>query len=583
MTTDSAPIADSKLSLSEFLHFLFDGLEGYIYAPTYNRDTEKFNPVFVKHTQLARLERHLREESENTDVYLSPSIFKEPRAIKENFAGTNVVWCEFDGNFVPPEVLPTLAIQSSQEGHVHCYWKLDSPLDNAQDVEKINRALAYSLGADKSGWDVNQVLRPPETWNYKRDLPVSVMSANSQIHNVGAFVVYQAPDKLEDESIRLKTIPDVMDVVYEYPLGTEFKDVFTSNYTEGERSTAYMQVGYLAAEAGVTNEELYSLLRNFDERVGKYTKREDRHRRLLDIIERVRLKVPSQSQLARQDGSAENRLLEIFDIISFGNQDINIEWLLPGLLQSQGNMLLSGPPGVGKTQLALNFAYGLATGTDTLGYRPESASRVLFVSAEMGPADLKVFTDSMTPRYKDYLNELQENFYILPLGEPLYLNLKPIQDQLRRMVETLSLRGIVFDSLGSATNKALTDEEATKSLLDFNDRFRNEMGVFTWFLHHNRKATENNKEPSGLADIYGSQYITARATTVLSLWPVKSGILKVRELKKRLAPQEEDWFIKRGEGLSFSRLDPNEAATVVTTKSKIGRANDKPDNNPFKI
>jgi hypothetical protein len=204
----------------------------------------------------------------------------------------------------------------------------------------------------------------------------------------------------------------------------------------------------------------------------------------------------------------------------------------------------------------------------------------------MGTVDLKVFVNQMNSRFSDSDAQalLSENFYVLPLGEPMYLNTTQEQDKLKRMVDVLKLDGVIFDSLGSATNKALTDEESTKQLLDFNDTFRKEMGVFSWFIHHNRKATENNKEPSGLADVYGSQYITARATTVLSLWPVKSNILKVRELKKRLAAEEEDWYIKRVSGLHFERVEESEVATIITTNTKIGKAaNGQQSNNPYGI
>ena len=221
-----------------------------------------------------------------------------------------------------------------------------------------------------------------------------------------------------------------------------------------------------------------------------------------------------------------------------------------------------------------------------MGFDLDSPRRLLFVSCEMGPVDLKVFTDQITGQFDaEQQMLLSENLYVFPHGEPLYINTQKGQDQLIRMADVLKIDGFIFDSLGSATHKSLTDEEATKGLLDFNDRLRKEMGVFSWYIHHNRKATENNKEPSGLADVYGSQYITARATTVLSLWPQPNHILKVRELKKRLAPQEEDWYIKReAQHLRFRRANAEEIATVITHKSPIGKAvkNDKP-NNPFGI
>lgn len=561
-----------SLSLSGFLHFLFDGLEGYIYAPTLDRDTGEFRQVFVKTSSLERLEKHITESAQTTDVYLAPAVFSDAKVSKSTFAASNVVWCEFDGN-APTEyaVEPSVTIKSSLERHEHSYWRLDEPITDFAVLEEINRGLAFTLEADKSGWDCTQILRPPQTHNYKRDRPVVLSGATGAICNIGDFASLKAPARMDDAEIKIGQLPDVMDVIYKYAFPDDFREVFSSNPAEGSRSTYMMRVGYMAAEVGCTNEEIYALLYNYDDRIGKYVKRLDRQRRLLDIIERVRVKWPLKSNT---ELSVDFDPIEVYDVISFGHQTLEVDWLIPSLLQQQGNMLLVGPPGVGKTQVALNFAYGLATGETILEYAFDRPRRILFVSCEMGPVDLKVFTDQMTSQFDaEQQALLSENFFVFPHGEPLYLNSKQGQEQLKRMIDVLRIDGFIFDSLGSATNKALTDEESTKGLLDFNDSLRKDMGVFSWFIHHNRKATENNKEPSGLADVYGSQYITARATTVLSLWPLQQGVLKVRELKKRLAPQEQDWYIKReAKHLRFRRATADEAAIVIEKKSTIGKA-----------
>lgn len=560
------PDSPSTLSLSGFLHMLFGGIEeGYIYAPSLNRETEQFSQAFVKVTSLARLESYIREQSASgVEIYLSPAVWSEPKLNKETFKTSKVLWTEFDGHLPKFDVTPSVVIQSSFPEHQHVYWLMDEPIDDAFVLEQANRAIAHTLGADQSAFDCTQILRPPETFNYKRDKPVVMVSSGLDIHNLGDFASYKAPDRLAEDAIHLGHVPDVMDVIYEYPLGVEFKNVFTAKPEEGQRSTYLMRIAYMAAEAGCTNEEIYSLIRNFDDKVGKYKDREDRHRRLLDIIERARFKYPISTGPDPDDGA-----VDILDIISFGNQTLEVNWLLPGLLQEQGSMLLVGPPGVGKTQVALNFGYGLATGTPLLGYEMETPRRILFVSAEMGPLDLKVFTDQMTARFSPEQQALlSENFLVYPTGEAMYLNTKEEQDKLRRIIDVYKIDGFIFDSLGSATNKALTDEESTKALLDFNDTLRKDMGVFSWFIHHNRKATENNKEPSGLADVYGSQYITARATSVLSLWPVKANVLKVRELKVRLAASKEDWYIKRSEGLKFTHAEEADIATVIASTKR---------------
>ena len=51
---------------------------------------------------------------------------------------------------------------------------VDKFLDAIEVLEDRNRAIAYVMHADTSGWDADQILRPIWTTNHKRNLPVVI-------------------------------------------------------------------------------------------------------------------------------------------------------------------------------------------------------------------------------------------------------------------------------------------------------------------------------------------------------------------------------------------------------------------------
>ena len=63
--------------------------------------------------------------------------------------------------------------------------------------------------------------------------------------------------------------------------------------------------------------------------------------------------------------------------------------LLPPWLSSDTAALVYGPPGIGKSFLALGIAWAVASGGSFLGWRAPKARRVLYVDGEMGAAELR--------------------------------------------------------------------------------------------------------------------------------------------------------------------------------------------------
>ena len=183
-------MTDATTELKEFYNYIW-GAESpstnptFVYLPVEHEG--KWTPfMFEWPRQREGVVRHtLKWSAIKANVFYSPAVFKAANPAKENVLGSWVLWVDFDGNapdgwleepeegkiFIPP---PTLIVQSSIEKHEHCYWKLEKFVDDIEALEDRNRALAYVMHADTSGWDADQILRPIRTTNHKRNMPVIV-------------------------------------------------------------------------------------------------------------------------------------------------------------------------------------------------------------------------------------------------------------------------------------------------------------------------------------------------------------------------------------------------------------------------
>ena len=178
-------------ALGEFFDYIW-GTEAvspkptFVYLPTKTSDdTERGSWVsymFQWPRQRRGIVRHVLKwnATPSVDVFYCPALFSVASPKRDAVLGSWVFWVDFDGNApetwdpaadIPP---PTLRIQSSIPGHEHVYWRLSEFLADSSLLEERNRSLAYALHADTSGWDADQILRPPFTINRKRDVEVTV-------------------------------------------------------------------------------------------------------------------------------------------------------------------------------------------------------------------------------------------------------------------------------------------------------------------------------------------------------------------------------------------------------------------------
>lgn len=572
-----SPQNESAESLGQFYDFIWGSEHGYVYLPTKSETGEWKKVMYEWPKGREKVIQHtLMSSAAGKDVYFAPAIFSSPATLKENVKGSNVLWADFDGSApqdwapetqesaVPP---PSLRIQSSTEDHQHVYWRLDEFVNDISFIEEKNRSLAYTLRADTSGWDANQILRPPYTTNYKHNLPVVVAEEREEVYSSTRFGFLKAPKQLVRETLSLDALVPIEEILAKYPWDSEHFERFKTDDPPGDRSAALMELGYFGCEVGMSDEEVFSILVHADDRWGKFTKRNDRLRRLSDIINRARQKHPhSVSDLTfaglsgTQEISTDRQYVFGFD--DFTHSEFKVEWLVEGLLQRAGIALISAAGGVGKTQVTYQLGCHLALGRNFLGWVPVRQINAMLLSLEMGPSALKTFHLEIAAGYSpEEITTLQEKFKLVPLGEPIYLDKPEGRRSFEYLISTYEPEVLMIDSLGKMVAGDIKDDNVMRLVFNYLSTIRAKFGTSFWIIHHNRKGTGDNKRPRELSDVYGSQYITSEVDLVLTLWKNHGEEdIEVREPKNRLAPQRDDFVIKRIENLKFEiKTDTPEA------------------------
>ncbi len=600
-------------NLKDFFEYQWGDTNGQVYIATLNKGGE-FQQYMLEWPRLKdRITRHvLAQSAEGKDVYFCPSIFVpkaeaietskngQTLATKANIKGAQMLWADFDDGAAPkdwaifakelniPE--PSMIIQSSVEGNQHVYWRTEfNPVVDS--VEQLNRTIALAAGADRSGWDANQLLRPPFTQNYGyrgngsrkpwykgHDVTVGIKVRNdSSRFNVSNFSALSSPEREALDRLDLTSnIPGIDEVL---AFGKWSKDLFeVFNFTGDEataaspdkRSGTMQRLAYTAAESGFTDEQIYAVLLDATTRWGKYVDRSpsNRHKILLDSIARARAKIGYISTDALEFAGllrGSNTAIQgeapkiAYNLEDFMASDIHINWLIKDLIAERGIGIITGQPGTGKTQLGLQLAIKMALGSaNVLGWNNVGgAKKVLMLSLEMWHAPLKLFLESILREYEGNLRDISKNLTISPIGKSIPFDKPDGLALINNLLSEYQPDILFIDSMQKISTKPLTDEIASKELLDVLEDLRSKYNVAIYIIHHDRKKSNDpgKSAPGGLSDMYGSQYIGANVDFVLSLR--KTSIrdhLILDTWKNKLAQERDSMSLLRNRNLQYEHV-----------------------------
>ncbi len=495
-------------------------------------DKSRFSNHFFVYP--AHLEQALCFASESDrnglDVYVGAHLFRSRSRKKDHAVPLVACYAELDGGEIPADAPePSIVIESSP-GKKHVYYVLSEPV-KPQDGEELNKRLAIVLGADPSGSDLSQLLRPPGTHNNKyADRPlVHVLNRSGKQYEPAELDKFLPPLPTKPEArqcTRAESEPPVRlnPTAYqtyfgERPVRKPDGDV--------DRSETLYKIGIALAKAGALTGTITDALAERDGALGfdKYTDRPEQYEAIAQkaVAEWDSTLEMTEALSGRPRETAFNAASLLRRV--FPEPAFIVEDFIP-----EGTTVLSGAPKIGKSWAGLDIAIATATGREAFGKRVAKPGGVLYLALEDNPRRLagrvkKVCSAHVAPVNPFHGGALDDHyeldFSILPDKLDFWTDCETLERGGLDKIEEWRLahpdaRLAIIDTLQrfrEATGRGNNQYEADYRALAQIQQYSSASGLSFLILHHNRKAA--SEDP--LEMVSGSFGVTGAVDSVLVL------------------------------------------------------------------
>lgn len=273
MSQQVAAAANNELRVQFFNYLFGDKINGYLCIATADREKADFREkFFFWPTDSLAVANYIGANSLTHNIWFGVSLLKTDRRLKENALRCTFAWADLDEvdhtNITPA---PTCVLETSLN-RFQAFWRFSGDPIPCVLAEEYSRRIAYSTGADKSGWDMTQLLRVPWTYNFKYDPPqqVAVQSILMDTYEVNEFEKLapveegtSPPVSLEEYKVPEESLlPDINLTLTKYKaiygLNEEFARLYTRTPTGNEDwSRLLWRFIHLCFSMSMEKEEVY--------------------------------------------------------------------------------------------------------------------------------------------------------------------------------------------------------------------------------------------------------------------------------------------------------------------------------------
>lgn len=277
-------MSDTRQLRAAFFRTVFGPIRGgHICIATIPPGTRKMRERYFSWPDDAEeMYEYIEDVEDRHNVYYCPQLLEDldfrrddgkgPR-IKENIKICTVAWADLDACHPDSLLLQPSYVAESSPARFQALWLFDEPQDPVI-AEDVSRRISYHHipdGADKSGWDLTQLLRVPFSKNFKyAGAPtVGVLTQNRKRYRLDEFKPYPTASRRTGggipmpEEVEFPEIEDPVDFMQERRkhLNSDVFRLFTDQPKETSWSESLWKLMMFLFEGGLTREVVFAIVK----------------------------------------------------------------------------------------------------------------------------------------------------------------------------------------------------------------------------------------------------------------------------------------------------------------------------------